>query len=118
MRVPEPVEEVPLSWKAILEDTPVRSSDGEEVGVITEVLGSEDTDIFHGVVLRHGALGEHRMIPADKVTTITNKLLNTSLTAHEVRELPPHREEESYKLGFVGLFRKHLGWVRDEERPQ
>jgi hypothetical protein len=117
MRIPEQADDSPIAWMAILEDTPVYSSGGEEVGVVSEVLGSEDSDIFHGVVFRHGVLRSHHMIPAESVTRITARRVDTALSADAIRALPPYREEDSYKLGFVGVIRKRLGWIRDEERP-
>lgn len=116
MKVPEPEEEQPLAWTAILEYTPVLASDGTEVGNVEEVLGAED--IFHGLVLRPGDSGTLRLIPADAVGAITNRKIETSLTSNQVRELPVYQPEASFGLGFVGLFRKHLGWVPDDGRGE
>ena len=110
MKVPQPDEEQPLAWNAILADTPVYSGDGEQVGVVGDVLGSQAQDIFHGIHVRGGTLQHDVMIPADRVARITNQRIDTSLDAEEIRALPVHREEESYHLGFVGLLRKTLGW--------
>lgn len=109
MRVPEPDEESPLAWSAILADTPVFSADEQEIGIVLDVLGAED--IFHGVVVRAGPGANDVMVPADRVRMITNRRVVTSLTPDEVRALPPYQEEASYGLGFVGLLRRHLGWV-------
>lgn len=113
MKVPEPDEEQPLAWIAILADTPVYSTSGQEVGTVHEVLGAED--IFHGVVVHTGLLGHDVMIPATDVTRITNRRVDVALDTDSFRALPPYREEESYKLGFVGLLRRHLGWVADTD---
>ncbi|HEX6507302.1 MAG TPA: PRC-barrel domain-containing protein [Chloroflexota bacterium] len=118
MKVPEPENEQPLAWSAVLEETAVYSSDGEEVGVVNEMLGSEDEDIFHGVVVRSGLTGNDVMVPADQVKDITNRRIDIALTAEEVRALSPYQEEDSYRLGFVGLFRRRLGWVRDGRDPE
>lgn len=115
MRVPEPEQEKPISWKAVLEHTQVHDAEGQSVGTVREVLGSESQDIFHGIVVHSGVAGRDVMLPADVITRITNRRIDTSLPAERIRELPPYREEESYQLGFVGLFRKHLGWVRDKD---
>lgn len=109
MRVPEPEEERPLAWSAILAETPVYSSDEQEIGVVLDVLGAED--IFHGIVVRAGPAANDIMVPAEQVRVITNRRVVTSLTPDEFRALPPYEEEASYGLGFVGLLRKHLGWV-------
>jgi len=116
MKVPQPDDEQPLAWKAILEATPVHAADGGKIGTIVEVLGAENEDIFHGIVVGAGALAAETMIPAEKVTRITNRRIEVSLTAEEIRALPPYVPEESYKLGMVGLLGRTLGWVRDDGR--
>jgi len=113
MKFPEPDQEQPIAWTAILADTQVYASDGESVGTVREVLGSDSADIFHGIVVHRGLSEGDAMIPAAQVTRITNLRVETSMSSEDIRELPPYREEESYQLGFVGLFRKHLGWVRE-----
>lgn len=113
MKVPEPDEERPLAWTAILADTPVYSADEEEVGVVKDVVGSED--IFHGLVLAAGTLASDVLIAADKVTRITNRRIDTSMNAEDIRDLPPYAEEDSYQLGFVGLLGRRIGWVREGE---
>jgi hypothetical protein len=116
VKVPEPDEERPLAWKAILADTPVFSSDGEEIGGVHEVLGAED--IFHGIVVRSGPVGEDIMVPAERVTSITNRRIDLRLSAVDIRALPPFREAETFSLGFVGLLRRRLGWKEDDnEQP-
>jgi uncharacterized protein YrrD len=118
MKVPEPENEQPLSWKALLADTPVFSSEGQEVGSVFEVLGSEQEDIFHGIVVHAGPIGHHVMIPAGTIGTMTNRRVEVAMTTDEIRALAPYQEEESYHLGFVGLFRRRLGWVQDSRDPE
>jgi uncharacterized protein YrrD len=114
VKVPEPEDEQPLAWKAVLADTPVYSREGDEVGVVVEVLGSEAEDIFHGIVVNRGVGSHEVQIPAATVSLISNKRVTTSMTAQEVSALPVYKPEDSYKLGYVGLLRKHLGWVPDD----
>ena len=38
--------EQPIAWRAVLQETPVRSSEGEHVGHIVDLLGSDEEDIF------------------------------------------------------------------------
>jgi hypothetical protein len=115
VNVEDDVDETPVAWTAVTEDTPVYSSDGSHIGVTDEVLGAED--IFHGVVVTSGPMGTDIMVPAESVASITNKRIVVSPTADELRALPPYRPEESFKLGIVGLFRKHLGWVEGKDEP-
>ncbi len=116
MQVPE-ADDDPIAWSSILADTPVVSTEGDEVGTVVDVLGSEAEDIFHGIVVHQGLLGRDVMIPADRVARITRRRIDVTMTGAEIRDLPPYREEQSYKLGMVGLLRKHLGWVDDVENP-
>lgn len=114
MKVPEPEQETPLAWNAIVEHTPVYSADETDIGGVHEVLGAED--IFHGLVVRSGPFGRDVMIPAENVTAITNRRIQIGLADQDIRELPPFVPEDTFHLGIVGLFRKHVGWVRGSER--
>lgn len=108
-------QEEPVAWTAILEDTPVYLSDDTDVGVVDEVLGAED--IFHGLVIRSGPFATDKMVPADRVATITNRRIVIDMTADGLRALPPYQQEETFRLGIVGRFRKHLGWVEGKDEP-
>jgi hypothetical protein len=116
VKVPEPENEQPLAWRAVLVDTPVRSSDGEDIGGVQEVLGAED--IFHGIVVRSGPLSHEVMIPAQHVVEITNRRIETDLNAEQIRALPPYQEEESYQLGFIGILRRRMGWVDEDSQER
>ena len=39
----------PISWRSIVYGTAVTADDGERVGAVHEVLGSDADDIFHGL---------------------------------------------------------------------
>src|SRR2546430_16948053 len=49
-------EGLPESWEALEPGTPVLASDGTPVGVVKEVLGSPEEDIFEGIICKteHG----------------------------------------------------------------
>ncbi len=108
-------QEVPIAWTAIFQDTRVYLADGTDAGVVDEVLGAED--IFHGMVVRTGPLATDKMVPAERVATITNQRIVIDMSAEELRALPPFQQEETFRLGIVGLFRKHLGWVEGKDEP-
>jgi hypothetical protein len=114
VKVPESEEDQPIAWTAILADTPVYASDGGQVGVVNEVLGSQGEDIFHGIVVRSPARQHNVAILADRVSRISRSRIDTSLTTQEIRALPVYKEEASYSLGMVGRLRKHVGWKRDD----
>jgi hypothetical protein len=113
-RTPDP--EQPIAWRGVLQETPVRSSEGEQVGTITDLLGSDEEDIFHGIVVHLGRLGHDVFIPADDVMLMTPSHIDVAYTADQLHALPQHTEERQFELGWVGFFRKHLGWKREKDR--
>jgi uncharacterized protein YrrD len=106
-------DERPLAWTAIIDRTPVYASDGTRVGAVSEVLGSTEVDVFHGIEVGDSILGRLVLIPAQHVTSISNRRISTDLSPQAIRELPNYRAEESYQLGFVGLLRRRLGWKEE-----
>ncbi len=105
----------PIAWRAVRGETAVRS-DGVQVGAVYDILGSDDEDIFHGLVVQLRP-GSHRaFVPADGVVLMTASYVDVSLGAGEMAALPEHTEERQFELGMVGHFRKHLGWVKDKDR--
>lgn len=113
-------ETQPIAWRSVVYGTPVVSSDGERLGEVREMLGSDADDIFHGirVALRDG----HRdvLVPSDAVTSLSTTEVRTSLTRAELDALPAYEETATYHLASVGWLRKHLGWKKDsasDEEP-
>jgi PRC-barrel domain protein len=106
----------PIAWRGVTQDTPVRTSDGQNVGTLSDLLGSDREDIFHGIVVHLGRFGHHVFVPADQVTLMTRSHVDVSPTSEEIHALPKHDEERMYGLGMVGFFRKHPGWVREKDR--
>jgi hypothetical protein len=113
----EPQSE-PVAWRAIVYDTPVFGSDGNRVGIVREVLGSDSEDIFHGLRVELDRGGRHVMILADSVTLITKGRIETGLASAPVAALPTYEEEATYHLASVGWLRKHVGWKRDSESDE
>lgn len=100
----DPSSDDQIAWRAIGRHTPVLDAAGAEVGVVDELLGSNEEDIFHGIVLRHHLLDRHKVvIPADDITSITRHAVATSLTAAEIEALPKHTAERAYDLGWVTM---------------
>ena len=108
--------EEPIAWRGVVQDTPVRTSDGETVGTLSDLLGSDQEDIFHGIVVHLGRFGHHVFVAADQVSLMTRSHVDVSLTSAEIHALPKHDEERQYDLGMVGLFRKRPGWIREKDR--
>ena len=105
----------PIAWRAVPQDTAVRS-DGQQVGTLYDLLGSDEEDIFHGIVVQLRSGSRRVFVPADDVILITASHVDVSLSASEMGALPEHTEERQFELGMVGYVRKHLGWVREKDR--
>src|SRR4029453_12967210 len=102
--------EDPIAWRGVAQDTDVRSSDGQKVGTLSDLLGSDREYIFHTTVVHLGRLGRHVFVPTDQVSLMTRSHVDTSLTSAEMHALPEHDEERQFEVGIVGFFRKHPGW--------
>ncbi|MGH2512735.1 MAG: hypothetical protein ACRDGQ_08625 [Candidatus Limnocylindrales bacterium] len=111
-------EDRPIAWREVTYGTPVAATDGQRVGVVREVLGSDEEDIFHGV--RVGLHGEKRdvMLGSEHVTGLTPSLVSTDLGSAEFERLPVYADEATYHLASVGWLRKHLGWTKDSNKDE
>jgi uncharacterized protein YrrD len=108
----------PISWRSIIYGTAVLASGGERVGSVSEVLGSDGEDIFHGI--RVALDGGHRevLVAANDVASLSTDAVTTDLARPEFAALPAYDEEATYHLASVGWLRRHLGWVRDAESDE
>jgi hypothetical protein len=61
----------PVSWFLIERGWEVVGADGESIGKVDEVLGDEERDIFDGLQVAAGLVGEPRYVPAEVVGEIT-----------------------------------------------
>lgn len=61
----------PVSWFLIEPGWEVVDANGESVGKVDEVVGDPDRDIFDGLNVSAGLLGETRYVPAEEVGEIT-----------------------------------------------
>jgi hypothetical protein len=61
----------PVSWFLIEPGWEVVSADGENVGKVHEVVGDQERDIFDGLQVTTGLVGEPQYIPSEEVGTIT-----------------------------------------------
>jgi hypothetical protein len=105
----------PIAWRAVPQDTVVRS-DGQQVGTLYDLLGSDEEDIFHGIVVQLRSGSRRVFVPADDVILITTSHVDVSPSAAELGALPEHTDERQFELGMVGHLRKHLGWVKEKDR--
>jgi hypothetical protein len=76
-----------ISYKALPRGTPVRASDGVEVGKVRRVLDNTRENIFDGIVMdttRHGM----RFVDAPEVARVAERAVTLTIAADEVAALP------------------------------
>jgi len=62
----------PVAWSFVESDTLVVGPDGEELGRVAAMLGTESEGIFHGVAVLPYHDGKARLVPADAVMLLTS----------------------------------------------
>jgi hypothetical protein len=75
-----------VSYKVLARGTPVRSSDGVEVGRVREVLENEREHIFDGIVI--DTEGGQRFVDAPEVARIAERGVTLVLDAARAAGLP------------------------------
>ena len=80
-------EPVPIAYTALQPGTPVRTSDGRELGTVAAVLVDEPVDVFDGINVTTGA--GSRFVDADRIGRIFTTGVQTNLSWDEVADLPP-----------------------------
>jgi uncharacterized protein YrrD len=73
--------ETPIAWAALETGTPVFSSDGTELGKVTEVIADEQKDIFSGISVDPGWFKEERFVPADLIARLTSQAVHLNISA-------------------------------------
>ena len=68
--------------------TPVRSSDGQEVGTVAEVLDNQREAIFDGLVIDTPSR-ERKFVDAPEVERTAERAVTLNITAAEVAQLGP-----------------------------
>ena len=78
----------PMSYLTLAPGTPVRASDGTEIGTVAHVLADSSADIFDGLVIdcRLGP-GGHRFVDAPEVAEIYEQGVELTLNAREAERL-------------------------------
>ncbi len=69
----------------------VVAEDGSVIGTSESLLGDQDEDIFHGVVVRRSGDGELVEVAAARVTRMTANHIVTDLAASDTGALPAYR---------------------------
>ena len=84
-------DRAPMSYLTLEPGTPVRTSDGSEIGTVAHVLADPDADIFDGIVVDVRG-GGHRFADAPDVAEITSGAVVLALDAAEAERLPEPAE--------------------------
>ena len=95
-----------VSWKVIQHGWSVRSSDGEDIGVVFLVVGDVNEDIFDGLAITHHkgfAVHNYADLPhyveAARVASIDDSgEVTLAITAEEAKGLPVHDPQASAEI--------------------
>lgn len=89
--VPEldlPGPDDPVAWNYVEPGTRVLGPDGDQIGSVEAMLGTEVEGIFHGVAVKPESGGPVRVIPADDVGRLTPSSVTVTITAEALADLP------------------------------
>ena len=80
----------PVAWIVVEPGWDVVSSDGEKVGVVDEVLGDKNADIFDGLAVDQGLLKKAKYVPSERVGEIVEGRVTLELTKAAYEALSEH----------------------------
>ncbi len=80
----------PVAWSYVEADTLVVGPNGEELGRVSAMLGTEIEGIFHGIAVTPYADGTTRVVPADAVTLLTSSKIEIAYDADQLAAAPEH----------------------------
>jgi hypothetical protein len=84
----------PVAWSYVDPDTLVVGPDGEELGRVVAMLGTETEGIFHGIAVDPAGRGPTRVVPADAVTRLTTAKVEVAWTSEQLAAAEEHRRIE------------------------
>jgi hypothetical protein len=105
----------PIAWRGVPQDTEVRSG-GQPMGTLDDLLGSNEEDIFHGIVIKLRDGSRRVFVPSDDVVLLTATHVDVSLSPGEIGALPEYVDQHGFGPGTTGFFRKHAVWVEEKDR--
>ncbi len=81
----------PASWKVVEPGWGVVTSDGGEVGKVTEVLGDAEADIFDGLAVGSGTVLDRPLyVPSEQVGAIEEGTVHLTIDADGYARLGPY----------------------------
>jgi len=84
----------PVAWNYVEADTLVVGPDGEELGRVAAMLGTETEGIFHGVAVTPYDDGRTRVVPADAVSLLTTAKVQIAYGRDELASAEEHSPPE------------------------
>ena len=70
----------PVAWLIVEPGWEVVASDGEKVGVVDELLGDRNADIFDGLAVDQGLLKKAKYVPSERVGEIVEGRVTLDLS--------------------------------------
>jgi len=80
------------SYLLLEPDMRVHGVDGQDLGMIAEVVADESLDIFRGIVLRRHGFADAVFVPGDRLVAVDGNIATFSLTKTEANEMQPVRD--------------------------
>ena len=80
----------PVAWSYVPAEALVSGPNGEELGRVAAMLGTEVENIFHGVAVTTYGDGSVRVVPADAVTRLTTSRVEVAWTAEQLGAAEEH----------------------------
>jgi hypothetical protein len=99
-----------ISWKVLKRGTPIRSSDGIQVGTVRVARETGREHIFDGIVMDTGA--GKRFVDAPEVARIAERWVTLTITAAEAAELPPPGGGMRQRVDHAKTVRRAKRWGR------
>jgi hypothetical protein len=98
-----------IGYKILPRGTPVRSSDGVQIGTVRRVQDNAREHIFDGIVI--DTPDGRRFVDAPEVARIFERAVVLTITAEEARELPEQGSAMAERMRHAGTVRraKRLG---------
>ena len=81
----------PVAWSYVPADTLVVGPDGQELGRVAAMLGTETEGIFHGIAVTPYEDGTTRVVPADAVTRLTTSRVEIAWDAAGLESAEEYR---------------------------
>ena len=81
----------PVAWSYVEADTLVVGPNGEELGRVAAMLGTETEGIFHGIAVTPYHDGTTRVVPADAVTRLTSAKVEIAYDAERLAAAEEYR---------------------------